>query len=57
MDDVPQFNDINGALKILTTVYNRRNTKDKMYFEVEYDKYLSGKYTWYAKKWGSSAEA
>lgn len=57
MDDVPQFIDINGALKILTSVYNRRNTKDKMYFEVEYDKYLSGKYTWYAKKWGSSNEA
>ena len=52
MDDIPQFIDINGALKILTSIYNRRNTKDKIYFEVEYDKLLSGKYTWYASKWG-----
>ena len=53
MDDIPQFIDISGALKILTTIYNRRNTKDKIYFEIEYDKLLTGKYTWYAKKWGS----
>lgn len=52
MDDIPQFIDVNGALKILTAIYNRRNVKDKIYFEVEYDKYLSGKYTWYASKWG-----
>lgn len=56
MDDIPQYIDVNGALKILTTIYNRRNTKDKIYFEVEYDKFLTGKYTWYANKWGNSSE-
>lgn len=52
MEDIPQFNDVNGALKIITTIYNRRSTKDKIYFEVEYDKLMNGKYTWYAAKWG-----
>ena len=56
MDDIPQFNDMNGALKILTTIYNRRNSKTKVYFEVEYDKYLSGKYGWYAQKWGANSK-
>lgn len=56
MDDIPQFIDVNGALKILTMIYNRRNTKDKIYFEVEYDKLLNGKYTWYANKWGNKEE-
>lgn len=53
MDDVPQFIDVSGALKVMTSIYNRRNSKGKIYFEVEYDKYLSGKYVWYAKKWGN----
>lgn len=53
MDDIPQYTDVTGALKILTTIYNRRNQKDKIYFEIEYDKLLSGKYVWYAKKWGN----
>lgn len=52
MDDIPQFGDVTGALKILTTIYNKRNTKEKIWFEIEYDKYMNGKYTWYAKKWG-----
>ena len=52
MADVPQFIDVDGALKDLTIIYNRRNRQDKIYFEVEYDKYLSGKYAWYANKWG-----
>lgn len=56
MDDIPQFIDVNGALKILSTVYNRRNPKEKIYFEVEYDKYLTGKYIWYANKWGANNE-
>lgn len=53
MADVPQFIDVDGALKNLTLIYNRRNRTDKVYFEIEYDKYLSGKYAWYANKWGS----
>lgn len=52
MDDIMPFNDIQGALKALTQVYNRRNTKDKIYFEVEYDKHMTRKYTWYAKRYG-----
>lgn len=51
MDDVPQFVGVDGALKDLTIIYNRRSQKDKIYFEVEYDKYLSGKYYWYASRW------
>lgn len=54
MDDIPMFNDMSGALKTLTMIYNRRNNKEKIYFEVEYDKYMSGKYSWYAKKWGTN---
>lgn len=53
MADVPQFIDVDGALKNLTLIYNRRNRSDKVYFEIEYDKYLSGKYAWYANKWGN----
>ena len=52
MDDTPPFNDVNGALRILTSLYSKRSSKNKIYFEVEYDKLLSGKYVWYAKKWG-----
>ena len=52
MDVIPQYIDINGALKNLTIIYNYRNSKDKIYFEIEYDKYMNGKYTWYANKWG-----
>lgn len=52
MEDVPPFISVDGALKTLTTIYNRRNRSDKIYFEVEYDRFLSGKYTWYANKYG-----
>ena len=51
MDDVAPFTDITGALRVLTNVYNRRNS-NKVYFEIEYDKYMSGKLTWYAARWG-----
>lgn len=54
MEDIPQFVDVAGALKILTIIYNRRNQKDKIYFEVEYDKYLSGKLRWYTARWGKT---
>ena len=52
LDDIPPFNGADGALKALTIVYNRRNSKNRLYFEVEYDKFLSGKYAWYTNKWG-----
>lgn len=52
MDDIPSFTSTDGALKVLTLIYNRRNSKSKIYFEVEYDKYMSGKYQWYSNKWG-----
>lgn len=51
MDDVSKFIDARGALQALTNVYNRRN-KDKVYFEVEYERSMTKKYTWYAKRHG-----
>lgn len=51
MSDVPNFIDTRSAMQVLTNVYNRRS-RDKVYFEIEYERYLSKKYTWYAKKHG-----
>lgn len=54
MDNIPKFIDARGALQNLTHVYNTKN-KDKIWFEVEYEKALTKKYTWYAKRHSSEA--
>lgn len=51
MDDIPKFIDVDGALKVLTMIYNRRNQQNKIYFEVEYDKYQIRKSKAYATRW------
>jgi len=51
-DMVPVFTKIDGALKDLNVVYNYKAT-NKVHFEIEYEKYMAGKYGWYTTKWGS----
>lgn len=42
------------ALEFLSEVYNYRSRDDKVYLQVDYDKFLNGKYVWYGKKWGKA---
>lgn len=41
------------ALRELSKVYNYNCKTDKVYLDTDYDKFLRGKYTWYANKWGN----
>ena len=54
--DISPICNIPHALRELSRIYNYNSKTDKVYLDVDYDKYLRGKYTWYAKKWGNKKE-
>lgn len=54
-DMVPVFTKVDGALKDLNIVYNYKATQ-KVHFEIDYEKYLAGKYGWYIPKYGQQAK-
>lgn len=50
------INDVKQACKEISDIYNFGSRSEKVYLEVDYDKYLNGKYAWYGKKWGDKSE-
>ena len=44
------------ALREISRIYNYNSKSDKVYLDVDYDKYLRGKYSWYANKWGNKSD-
>lgn len=52
-DVFPCFINTKSALKTLSAIYNFKNSKKKVYLDVDYEKWQEGRYGWYAKKYGS----
>ena len=53
-DDVcPCFINIKSALKSLSAIYNFKSKSEKVYLDVDYEKWQEGRYGWYATRYGS----
>lgn len=51
---IPAIADIPGALKAISEIYNYKNRGEKMYFDVEYDKYMSATVPGYGSRWSKT---
>lgn len=51
---IPAIADIQSALKSISEIYNYKNRGERMYFDVEYDKFMSATVPGYNSRWSKA---